>query len=54
LTAAGNVCELGHTDGRVVNLETGRSIALERRGGVYIMRMFLPDAAPQPFRRQGA
>jgi hypothetical protein len=55
LTAAGNICELGHADGRVVNIQTGRSIALQRRGGVYIMKMFLPDAAAQlPFRRQGA
>ena len=55
LTAAGNRVELGHTEGRVVNLTTGRSIALERRGGVYIMKMFIADAAePAPFRRQGA
>jgi hypothetical protein len=55
LTAAGNRVELGHTDGRVVNLSTGRTIALERRGGVYILRMFIADAAaPLPFRRQGA
>jgi len=54
LTAAGNICELGHTDGRIVNVASGRSIALERRGGVYIMKMFLPDAAPQPFGWQGA
>ena len=55
LTAAGNRVELGHTDGRVVNLSTGRTIALERRGGVYILKMFMPDgAAPMPFRRQGA
>ncbi len=55
LTAAGNRVELGHTDGRVVNIQTGRSIALERRGGVYIMKMFLADPVlPAPFRRQGA
>jgi hypothetical protein len=55
LTAAGNRVELGHTDGRVVNTTTGRSIALERRGGVYIMKMFLADPVlPAPFRRQGA
>jgi hypothetical protein len=55
LTAAGNRVELGHTDGRVVNLSTGRTIALERRGGVYILKMFIADgAAPMPFRRQGA
>jgi hypothetical protein len=55
LTAAGNRVELGHADGKVVNTLTGKSIALERRGGVYILRMFMPDAAaPLPFRRQGA
>ncbi len=55
LTAAGNRVELGHTDGRIVNITSGRSIALERRGGVYIMKMFLADPVlPAPFRRQGA
>ena len=55
LTQAGNRVELGHAGGRVVNVATGRTIALERRGGVYIMRMYLADgAAPAPFRRQGA
>ncbi len=55
LTGAGNRVELGHASGRVVNLKTGRTIALERRGGVYIMRMYLADgAAPAPFHRQGA
>jgi hypothetical protein len=55
LTSAGNRVELGSTEGRIVNLTTGRTIALERRGGVYILRMFLDDPATQaPFRRQGA
>ncbi len=55
LTSAGNLVQLGDTDGNVVNLKTGRAIALERRGGVYIMKMFIPDAAaPLPFGRQGA
>jgi hypothetical protein len=55
LTAAGNRVELGHTDGRIVSLSTGRSIALERRGGVYILKMYIADGAAQlPFRRQGA
>ena len=55
LTSAGNFVQLGDSDGKVVNLITGRSIALERRGGVYIMKMFIPDAAaPLPFGRQGA
>jgi hypothetical protein len=55
LTSAGNMVQLGDTEGTVVNLATGRTIALERRGGVYIMRMFIADASPPlPFRRQGA
>ncbi len=55
LTSAGNFVQLGDTDGHIVNKSTGRTIALERRGGVYIMRMFIPDAAaPLPFGRQGA
>ncbi len=57
LTSAGNRVELGHDSGRVVNLTTGRAIALERRGGVYIMRMFIANGvapSPAPFRRQGA
>jgi len=55
LASAGNRVELGHASGRVVSLATGRTIALERRGGVYIMKMFLADpVVPAPFRRQGA
>ncbi len=55
LAAAGNRVELSSTSGRVVNEATGRSIALERRGGVYIMRMYVADGAapaPAPFPRQ--
>ncbi len=56
LTAAGNMVPFGDTEGRIVNRTTGRSIALERRGGIYIMKMWIPDpaAAQLPFRRQGA
>ena len=55
LTQAGNRVELGSTDGRIVSLTSGRSIALERRGGVYILKMYIADGvAPAPFRRQGA
>ena len=55
LTEAGNRVTLGDKDGQVVNTVTGKTIALERRGRVYIMKMFIPDAATQaPFRRQGA
>ncbi len=53
LTSAGNRVELGHASGRVVNLATGRAIALERRGGVYVMKMYVADGVtPAPFRRQ--
>ena len=55
LAKAGNRVELGDKGGRVVNLTTGRAIALERRGGVYILKMYLADGvSPAPFRRQGA
>jgi hypothetical protein len=55
LTSAGNMVQLGDAAGKIVNVQTGRSIALERRGGVYIMKMWVPDAAaPLPFGRQGA
>ena len=55
LTSAGNLVQLGDTDGTVVNLHTGRTIALERRGNIYYMKMFIADAAaPLPFHRQGA
>jgi hypothetical protein len=56
LTSAGNIVQFGDTDGNIVNRTTGRSIALERRGGIYIMKMWIPDpaAAQLPFRRQGA
>ncbi len=55
LTQAGNRVELGHKGGRIVSLTSGRAIALERRGGVYILKMYLADGvSPAPFRRQGA
>jgi hypothetical protein len=55
LTEAGNCVSLGDKGGEVTNLATGRKIALEKRGRIYIMRMFIPNTAAQlPFRRQGA
>ncbi len=57
LTAAGNRVEMGSADGRIVNLTTGRTIALEKRGGVYLLKMQVGSKgppAPAPFRRQGA
>ena len=55
LTEAGNRVTLGDKDGQIVNIATGRTIGLERRGRVYIMKMFIPDVtAKPPFQRQGA
>jgi hypothetical protein len=55
LTSAGNLVQLGDTNGTVKNLKTGREIDLERRGNIYYMKMFIPDAGPaSPFGRQGA
>ena len=39
LTEAGNRVELGATGGRIVNLATGRAMALARKGGVYVLRL---------------
>ncbi len=44
---------LGQAGGRVENVGTGRTIGRGRRGGVYMLKMLIPDAAA-PFRRQGA
>ena len=46
-------------DGFIKNLRTGKTIRLIRKGGVYIVRMWvkIPTKAPSvvpPFRRQGA
>ncbi len=55
LAEAGNRVTLGDKGGQIVNIVTGRTIALERRGRIYVMKMFIPEAAAQqPFRRQGA
>jgi hypothetical protein len=53
LTAAGNRVELGANDGRIINLLTGRTLALEKRGGVYLLKMYVKDGV-LPFGRQGA
>ncbi len=40
---AGNGVRLGQAGVGVVNLATGGCVALERRGGVYSMRMYMAD-----------
>jgi hypothetical protein len=39
LAEAGNRVELGAKGGRIVNIATGRAMALARRGGVYVLRL---------------
>ena len=42
LTAGGNEVIFEKDGGRVVHKETGRSIKIQRKGGVYVMRMWVP------------
>ena len=39
LAEAGNRVELGAKGGRIVNIATGKAMALTRRGGVYVLRL---------------
>ena len=49
LTSAGNRVELGHASGRAINLTTRREIALERRGAVYTLRLYIAGGpGPSP------
>ena len=40
-------------DGFIKNLRTGKTIKLLRKGGVYIVRMWVKTSGVPPFRRQG-
>ena len=40
-------------DGLIKNLRTGKTIKLLRKGGVYIVRMWVKTDSVPPFRRQG-
>jgi hypothetical protein len=40
-------------DGIIKNLRTGKTIKLLRKGGVYIVRMWVKTSGTPPFRRQG-
>ena len=62
LTQAGNSVTLRKDDGEIVHDQTGRKIALTRKDGVYIMKMWVPARGAQgegdkmgaaSFRRQG-
>ena len=54
LASAGNKVELGPKDGRIYNTNTGREMKLEKRGGVYLLKMWVTGDTAPPFRRQGA
>ena len=45
LTAAGNHVHLEAKGGKVVHDRAGRTMALQRRGGVYILRMWVASEA---------
>ena len=53
VTRAGNKVELGSDGGVITNIKTGRTIKLIRKGGVYVVRMWVvpgdgPPAAVFP------
>jgi hypothetical protein len=59
MTASGKTkVELSKENGAIIDIETGRSIPLHRRGnadgGVYIMRLWIPDSSTAGFTRQVA
>ena len=54
LAKAGNTVELHEKGGRIVH-HSGKTTNLERRGGTYVLRMWVAaDGAAGPFQRQGA
>jgi hypothetical protein len=51
LSAAGNHVTFTKTGGEIVNVENGKRIKIQRKGGVYILRMWIPGpqvTAPKP------
>jgi hypothetical protein len=53
LAASGNAVTIDKSGGRITNERTGRSMKLVRRGGVFVLRMWVP-ANPSPgFAGQG-
>jgi hypothetical protein len=44
---------LKKTGGYITNLKTKKTIRLQRKGGVYILRMWIRTDGSPPFRRQG-
>ena len=58
LAEAGNEVLFKKTCGKIINTNTKREIHLVRRGGVYLLRMWVRDGPPPPrdtgFPRQGS
>jgi hypothetical protein len=42
LSAAGNEVTFTKTGGKIVNTVSGKTIAIQRKGGVYVLRMWVP------------
>ena len=52
-TSAGNRVVLGDAGGQIVHVESGRTIDLIRRGGVYLLLMNMGIGVASGFPRQG-
>jgi hypothetical protein len=46
LSAAGNKVVFTKTGGEIVNNATGKTIRIQRKGGVYVLRMWVPGPTP--------
>jgi hypothetical protein len=54
LAAAGNDVNLRADHGEIVNRKSGKKITFPRRGGVYVLQMWIKDEGTPGFPRQGA
>jgi len=54
LTAAGNDVNLRKDHGEIVNIKIGKVIEFPRRGGVYVIQMWIKDDEASVFPRLGA
>ena len=54
LTAAGNEVNLRKDHGEIVNTKSGKVITFPRRGGVYVIQMWIKDDEASVFPRLGA
>jgi hypothetical protein len=58
LSAAGNKVIFTKTGGEIVNIASGKKIKIQRKGGVYVLRMWVPGPTTpgktSPFARQAS